>query len=459
MKTKLFFAFITLILLALISTMVFAFLIIKDFDNYTDNVKDDHVYWIIASIEDAYQERGWNQQMLSESVHWAMMMGLDIKILDAERREVIHAHHVMGSLPSGMTKRMQELFVIHAESNNTYNEFPLVSNSTRVGTLLARSFQKKALAEKEAIFRERVRYFLYVYLLIAGVGSILIGLLLVHYLSKPLLTLKKASEQIGEGDFSVRVAAGPSDEVGELARTFNKMAESLQREEALRKHLTENIAHELRTPLTIMKTHVEAMADGIVPDTRIGLENIGGEVEKLIALVKGIDDITAAEASFFLKGATVEINLKEFLGGLVREMLPAFHARGLYLRMTDEKDLTVTTEVEKLERILKNLLSNAQKYTDTGGATLTYGRAGNRLLIEIADTGRGIPENELPLIFNRFYRSGETCAEGVGLGLAIAKELADVMGGEISVTSEQGKGSIFRITLPFAEEPSSSFPQ
>lgn len=450
MKTKLFFAFIILILIALLSTMVFAFLIIKDFDNYTDKVKDDQVYWIIASIEDAYQERGWNQQMLSESVHWAMMMGLDIKILDAERREVVHAHHVMGSLPSGMTKRMQELFVIHAETNTAYGEFPLIANTTRVGTLQARSFQKKALAEKEAVFRERVRYFLYVYLLIAGVGSILAGFLLTQYLSKPVLSLTRASEKIRIGDFSARVEGGYPDEVGELARTFNTMAESLQREEVLRKHLTENIAHELRTPLTIMKTQVEAMSDGIVPDTRVGLENIQTEVEKLIALVKGIEDITAAEASFFVKRAPEELNLKDFIAGIVQEMLPAFQRRGLFLRVEDEKELTISTDVEKLEMILKNLLSNAQKYTDAGGASITYGRDDNRYFIEVVDSGRGIPKGDLPLIFDRFYRSGETNTEGVGLGLAIAKELADVMGGEISVTSEQGKGSRFRLSLPIA---------
>ena len=114
---------------------------------------------------------------------------------------------------------------------------------------------------------------------IAGVGTALIGLLLTQYLSKPVRLLKKASEKIADGDFSARVATGSSDEVGDLAKTFNRMAESLQKEETLRRHLMSNVAHELRTPLTIMKTHVEAMTDGIV-DARKGLENIEGEIER-----------------------------------------------------------------------------------------------------------------------------------------------------------------------------------
>jgi signal transduction histidine kinase len=204
--------------------------------------------------------------MLSESIHWAMMMGLDIKIVDTGGREIVPAHHVMKSLSPGMMHRMADLFHLDMTADRKYEAFPIYEAGTHktIGTLLARSFQKRELAEKEAIFKSRVTHFLYVYLLIAGAGTALIGLLLTQYLSKPVRLLKKASEKIADGDFSARVVTESSDEVGGLAKTFNKMAESLQKEEAIRKHLMSNVAHELRTPLTIMKTHVEAMTDGIV---------------------------------------------------------------------------------------------------------------------------------------------------------------------------------------------------
>src|SRR5208283_3760493 len=98
-----------------------------------------------------------------------------------------------------------------------------------------------------------------------------------------------------------------------------------------------NIAHELRTPLTIMKTHVEAMADGIVTDTPKGLETLTNEIERLITLVKGIEDITAAEASFFTKGEEVEIDLKEFLSGIAGDLRPLFQARGLFINITEKE--------------------------------------------------------------------------------------------------------------------------
>ena len=451
MRTKLFLAFVIIIFATLVSTIVFARLILKDFDSYVQGVKEDQIYWIIASVEGAYKDGKWDEQILSESVHWAMMMGLDIKILDMQRREIIHSHHVMESLPPGMKRRMEELFRLDMNTDRKYDEFPIISNSSKIGTLLARSFQKKALAEKEAIFEGRVRHFLYIYLLIAGSGSLFIGLMLTQYLSKPVRLLKKASEKIAAGDFAVRISTESLDEVGDLAKTFNKMAASLQKEEILRKRLMSNITHELRTPLAIMKTHVEAMADGILTDKSKGLEIITNEIERLITLVKGIEGMTAAEASFFTRGEKVEIDLKEFLGGIVGDLRPLFQEGGLFISIAEKSNLAVSVDVEKLERILRNILSNALKFTEKGGVSIDYGMAGNRFFVDIADTGRGIAEKDLPHVFDRFYRSGEPGVEGLGLGLAIVKELVNVMEGEIMVKSTIGKGTSFRLLLPAAD--------
>lgn len=450
MRTKLFLAFIVIILAALLSTIMFEYMILRDFDNYLIGVKEDQVYWIIASIEGAYADGRWDTQMLAESMHWAMMMGLDIKIVDTGGTDLIHTHHLMESLSPGMQRRMADLFQLDKASAHTFDKYPIVSDGTTVGTLLARSFQKRKLAEKEAIFKGRVARFLYVYLVIAGLGSALTGLLLSQYISKPVLRLKEASEKVAGGDFSVRIESTASDEVGELAKTFNRMAESLQREEILRKHLMSNVAHELRTPLTIMKTHVEAMTDGVMSDTRKGLFNVEHEIERLIDLVKGIEDITAAEASFFAKGEYSVINLRELLSGIRDDLLPSFQTRNLYIKLITDIDLNVATDVDKLERIMRNILSNALKFTDLGGVSIDYGSHVEGFFIEVTDTGRGIPEKELSLIFTRFYRSEEPRVEGLGLGLAIVKELVEIMSGEITVNSIAGKGTSFRVSLPYA---------
>ena len=447
MRTKLLLAFIVVIFASLVSTVIFERLILNDFDSYAEGVRKDQIYWIIASAEGGYKDGKWDAQMLSESIHWAMMMGLDVRIVDTEGREIIPSCSVMESLSPGMKRRMAELFRIDMDTDRKYDEFPIVSNGTKIGSLLARSFQKKELAEKEAIFKTRVRHFLYTFLLIAGAGSLLIGLMLTHYISNPIRLLRKASEKITGGDFAVRIAAQSSDEVGDLARAFNRMSESLQKEETLRKRLMSNIAHELRTPLTIMKTHVEAMADGIVTDKSKGLEIITNEIERLIKLVKGIEDITAAEASFFSRGEKVEIDLKEFLSGIVGDLAPLFQEKGLFINIAEKNNLAVSADVEKLERIVINILSNALKFTEKGGVSIDYGTEGGRFFVDITDTGRGIPENDLPHVFDRFYRSGESDIYGLGLGLAIVKELVDIMEGEITVKSTPGKGTSFRLLL------------
>ena len=456
MKTKIFLAFIAIILAALLSNFIFEWLIIRDFDNYVNGVREDQFYWILASVEGSYSDGKWNKGSLSESIHWAMMLGLNLKVLDNAGKEIISSHEMMESLSESMKQRMDEHFHIHAhEAEGKFTDYPLYAKGKKIGALLSQPFQKQEIQEKESIFKKRTKNFLYVSFLIAGGGSLLIAFLLSRYLSKPVMDLKMAAEKIAGGDFLVRTSASSHDEIGKLSAAFNKMAESLQREEELRKHLFSNIAHELRTPLTILKTHADAVADGVI-DREKGLENIKNETDRLIKLVKGIEDITMAEASFFVKGETAEINLGEFLSGICDEMLPAFKQKGLDIKMLRAGDLFISTDIEKLERITRNIISNSLKFTGKGGVSIDYGTEGEMFFIEITDSGRGIPENEIPLIFNRFYKGanypmplltggGE---EGVGLGLAIVKELVEVMAGRVEVKSIIGKGTTFRVSLP-----------
>jgi len=458
MKTKIFLAFIAIILAALLSNFIFKWLIIRDFDNYVNGVREDQFYWTLASVEGSYSDGKWNKGSLSESIHWAMMLGLNVKVLDNAGKEIISSHDVMESLPESMKRRMDEHFHVHAhEAEGKFTDYPLYAKGKKIGTLLSQPFQKQEIKEKESIFKKRTKNFLYVSLLIAGGGSLLIAFLLSRYLSKPIMDLKKAAEKIAGGDFKARTSAASHDEIGKLSAAFNKMAESLQREEELRKHLFSNVAHELRTPLTILKTQAEAISDGVIEREK-GLENIKNEIDRLIRLVKGIEDITIAEASFFTNGEMAEINLREFFMGICDEMLPAFKQKGLDIKILRADCLFISTDIEKLERITRNIISNSLKFTEKGGVSIDYGTEGEMFFIEIRDSGRGMPEGELPLIFDRFYRGGNITPSvppllkgdegGLGLGLAIVKELVEVMAGRVEVKSTIDKGATFRVFLP-----------
>jgi len=451
MRTKLFAAFLLIIAAALLSTVLFAWLILNDFDDYAQGVRQDHVYWVRLSVEGAYRAGEWNRAQLAEAIHWAMMMGLEVRVLDAKGNQVVLSHDVLEGLPESMKKHMEELFHVNGDSSSVFENHMLGPLKRPIGTLLVRPFPKKELAEKEAAFKTRTRYFLLISLAIAGIGALVIGLFLSQSLSKPLRRLRSASEKIASGDFSVRVPTAPADEVGDLAKAFNRMSESLQREEQLRRHLLSNIAHELRTPLSIMKARAEAMADGLLPDTAKGLEGLIAEVDRLTVLIKGIEDVTAAEASFFKPGQMTELNLTDFLTELGNARLPDFQAKGLTLTIAAHTPLPVTTDAEKLERIVVNLLSNALKFTPSGSVSLDFGTDGEEFFIGVSDTGRGIPADQLPHVFTRFYRADSSAADGLGLGLSIVKELVEVMSGRVEIISTFGEGTTVTVFLPLKQ--------
>ncbi len=246
------------------------------------------------------------------------------------------------------------------------------------------------------------------------------------------------------------------DEIGSLAESFNFMVESLQKEETLRKNLLSSVSHELRTPLTIIKAHIEALEDGILDDPETAFKTIRSETEKLIQLIQGIEDLTAAEASFLKRKESTVINLKEFFSELFNEMLPLVKPKKLKLEIAQDQDLVVTTDADKLEKIVRNLLSNSIKFTEKGVIWVNYGRRGETFFVEIKDTGKGISEDQIPFIFNRFYRAGKSETAGLGLGLAIVKELVDALGGRIEVQSKVEEGTVFRVYFPLNPPSKSS---
>jgi signal transduction histidine kinase len=464
MRTKLFRAFLIIILTALLSNFVFQWLIVKDFDRYVDSVKEDQFRWIVASLESAYSDGQWDVHALSDSLHWAMMLGIEARIVDAQGHEISDSEKAILSLPETMKHDMVDLFHLK-HSEGPYAEHPLILGDRKIGAFLFRPFPKKELREKEEAFKKRTKYFLYISFLIAGISASILALLLSQYLSRPLSNLRKAAEKIAAGDFGIRIPLTAEqnaqstlqkkfgggkrrDEIGSLAESFKFMVASLQKEETLRKNLLSSVSHELRTPLTIMKAHIEAFEDGVLDEQETAFKTIRLEIEKLIQLIKGIADLTVAEASFLKKGEFAPVNLKEFFQELRNELLPLAERNHLALELAQDQDLVVHTDVEKLEKIVRNILSNSMKFTRQGGIRVNYGQQERTFFIEIKDSGKGIPEDQLGFIFNRFYRAEKSETAGLGLGLAIVKELVSALGGRTEVQSRVGEGSTFRVYLP-----------
>jgi signal transduction histidine kinase len=287
---------------------------------------------------------------------------------------------------------------------------------------------------------------------LAVVVAVILTLVLSRRISTPVQALTVSAQRLGLGDFSQRVPVHDKGELGELAQTFNSMVDNLQRNEKLRRNLMADIAHELRSPLYNIRGYVEAIQDGVAePDTKT-ISSINEEVILLCRLVDDLRELALAESGE-LKLFYQSENVAELVNHALVAVQPKAEAKeiSLSVRIPDELP-PVKADFQRIDQVLHNLLENAIIHTSKGNSVaITAHQQGSWVEISVADNGEGIPEEDLPNIFERFYRvdkSRTRATGGSGLGLTIAKYLIEAHGGRIWVQSKPGEGSCFTFTLP-----------
>jgi two-component system sensor histidine kinase BaeS len=271
---------------------------------------------------------------------------------------------------------------------------------------------------------------------------------------KPLGLILGAIDSVSEGKLDVRVPSDDSPQFGELIKRFNKMVEDLARADKLRRDLTADIAHELRTPLHILQGKLEGMLDGVYQPTPAHLNDALDETKLLGRLVEDLQTLSLAESG------ELPLHKTTFpLADLLRDLEASFAAeaaeRGVDLRTNADVGLNLSADYTRMNQVLGNLVSNALRHTPSGGSVAIGGRPGDegKLVIAVTDTGSGIAAEDLPLVFDRFWRSEKArTREGghanSGLGLAITRQLVLAHNGTIAVTSEPGVSTVFTIELP-----------
>ena len=270
----------------------------------------------------------------------------------------------------------------------------------------------------------------------------------------PLAKVMAAADAVAEGDFSVRVPERGSGEFGRLSRSFNRMVSELEQADQQRRNLTADVAHELRTPLHIMRGNLEGIADGVYDADEEQIERLLGETRQLARLVEDLRTLSLAEAGQLpMKWEAVDI--RELLGDVATSFSGQAETAGVDLSYTvsgEAEKVQINGDAGRLDQVLSNLVANALDHTPEGGEILLQA-AGYQdgIKIEVSDTGSGIPDEDLPLIFDRFWRGEGRRQNGSGLGLAIAKHLVQAHGGEISVESQLNEGTTFTILLPIRE--------
>ena len=292
-------------------------------------------------------------------------------------------------------------------------------------------------------------------LVLSGLLAVGVALILTFFLSRrilaPVESLARVARQVAQRDFSARAEVHSRDEVGELARTFNSMVEELSRTEELRRNLVADVAHELRTPVTNLRGYIEGIADGVIKPDPATLSSMHGEVMLQTRLIEDLQDLALAESGQ-MQLKLQPCDLSALMRHAAATVQPQAQAKGMELAVEGPDALPMQADPERVSQVLRNLLINAVNYTSTGGKIrLSAAQEDGHARIQVEDNGPGIPPQDLPHVFERFYRvdkSRSRATGGTGLGLTIARSLVEAHGGRIEAWSQVGQGTRFVVTLP-----------
>ncbi|GFE61776.1 cell wall metabolism sensor histidine kinase WalK [Geobacter sp. AOG2] len=286
--------------------------------------------------------------------------------------------------------------------------------------------------------------------------ALILNFLLTRKLLRPLFQMSAITRQVAKGNYTERVDVVSSDEVGQLARSFNQMADSLEKIERLRKNMVADIAHELRTPLTNLRGCMEAMSDGVIPASRETFTILENESMRLVRLVEDLQQLARADAArAYLDRQEISLHLQ--LHQIVDLYQPNFREKEIAVewRLEPGSEM-VTADRDKLLQAIRNLVDNAWKYTPAHGTvTISTSRTADGIKTVVANRCGGIDEKSLPFIFERFFRAERSRSRndgGAGIGLAIVKELIEAHGGHVGAESDTAWTRVW-FTLPSPVHP------
>jgi signal transduction histidine kinase len=349
--------------------------------------------------------------------------------------------------------------------------YPIYYNGGGVGTVEIETYGPFFYSETETQFLTSINRFLLITGLVLALAGAGISVILSRSIAKPVLKAGEAARRIAQvhapwtvreggrdsGDCSIRINDRYKTwELRDLSRSINELAAELEEGERRQKQLTADIAHELRTPLTCLQGDIEAMIDGVYDPDRKHLESCHEEILRLINLVKDLNTLTSLEWEKIKLNKT-NFDLAKLLQTMAGQFKAAAKEKGIEIKL-DLRESFITADYDRLKQVFMNILSNAVQYTEGGSITIAVSPVtaagdapGGRWEVTVADTGAGIPEDEIPHIFERFYRGDKSRSRstgGAGIGLSIAAAIVHAHGGTIKAESGGASaGTRFRAAL------------
>lgn len=355
--------------------------------------------------------------------------------------------------------------VADSDSNETIGKTPpeleyqaeeeIIVNNKGVGKVILGVSPPPGMATLEQSFFSSVISATIVASIIAVLLAIVLALQFSRRISIPLVYLTEAAKKLAEKDYKHRLRITAQDEIGTLAGAFNTMADAIEKNEQIRSHLVADVAHELRTPITIIRGNLESLQAGVLEPTQEVIVSIHDEILRLSRLINDLQEITLAESGNLILNYT-KVNAVDLLTRVVNNFKGSASVKNIEMNLTVPKqEYLIEIDEDKIIQVLSNIINNAIRHTPVG-KKINVSLAGSDEIVNlsVADEGPGINSEDLPFIFDRFYRGSKSRNRsdgGAGLGLAIAKSLVEAHGGKIEVRCIPGGGSIFTITLSKAK--------
>ncbi|MBP2002444.1 signal transduction histidine kinase [Paenibacillus shirakamiensis] len=280
--------------------------------------------------------------------------------------------------------------------------------------------------------------------------AIILSLFVASKISAPLLKMRHAADQMRRGKLSMRIYVKGQDELSDLGHSFNALAEQLQDQEKMRRQMSEDIAHELRTPLATLQSHTRALQDGIWEPTPLRIHTLYEEIERMTHLVTELEELNMLQSPAFTMECS-SVTVTELLDTSVNRVKAAFLEKNVHLVYASSSDLILWADRNRMIQVMVNLLTNALKFTPSDGKVqVLAAREEDHVIIRVQDSGPGIPVQDLPYVFERFYRGDKSRnrhSGGSGLGLTIVRTLILAHGGHIQA-EPYTMGASFRLSLP-----------
>jgi signal transduction histidine kinase len=496
-------AIVTLLAVALIC-LLSNILLDKQFERYAEEQRQLRATDIARNISTLYYPvtKTWDVDAIHALGMYSMTDGYIVVVRDVGGEVIWDAqNHDMARCAEIMDEIALRMEQHGASGGFTSRDFTLEQNGREIGEASITSYGPFFFSEADAALLNALNRILIVIGLIALAAAVIVGFALARRVSKPALESAKTAERIADGDFAARVNSGSGiRELDELIGSVNRLANDLGKQQELRKQLTADMAHELRTPLAAISVQIESMAEGVIEPTPERLEGCRNEIKRLTNLIAGLDRLEEAEMRDTDDTAR---RIKETdVTALVRSVCAAWEVKasrkniGIDIEESHIGPVSARIDSDAIAGAVSNLISNAVKYTPAGSRVrvgvgpfrpnIIYrliqeknaddeeirkegemiGAGGNTeepsthtaishkkrktVVITVEDTGPGIPEDELPYIFERLYRADKSRNRdtgGAGIGLAIAREAVAAHGGSITAGNAPGGGAIFTIVL------------